>query len=45
VLSISPDNTPSLRLAAALGFKKIGSHVDEDDGVEDIYERSVHAEA
>jgi [ribosomal protein S5]-alanine N-acetyltransferase len=45
VLSISPDNTPSLRLAAALGFKKVGSHVDEDDGVEDIYERSFHAEA
>lgn len=37
VLTISPDNVPSLRLAQSLGFKKIGSHVDEVDGVEDIY--------
>jgi RimJ/RimL family protein N-acetyltransferase len=37
VLTISPDNVPSLRLAQRLGFKRIGSHVDEVDGVEDIY--------
>lgn len=37
VLSISPDNTPSLKLAKGLGFTRIGSQVDEEDGVEDIY--------
>ncbi len=38
VLSISPDNIPSRRLAEQLGFKRIGSHIDEEDGLEDIYE-------
>ncbi len=37
VLSISPDNIPSLKLAHGLGFAKIGSQVDEEDGVEDIF--------
>jgi len=40
VLSISPDNFPSLGLAAKLGFRKIGSHIDEHDGPEDIFERT-----
>ncbi len=40
VVSISPDNVPSLGLAAKLGFRKIGSHIDELDGPEDIFERS-----
>jgi len=40
VLSISPDNVPSLGLAAKLGFRKIGSHLDELDGPEDIFERT-----
>jgi ribosomal-protein-alanine N-acetyltransferase len=40
VVSISPDNGPSLGLAAKLGFGKIGSHVDEIDGPEDIFGRS-----
>ncbi|MES2469773.1 MAG: GNAT family N-acetyltransferase [Verrucomicrobiota bacterium] len=39
VLSISPENGPSLALAAKLGFRKIGSHMDECDGPEDIFER------
>jgi ribosomal-protein-alanine N-acetyltransferase len=38
VLTISPDNSPSIRLAHYLGFQRIGSHADETDGVEDIYE-------
>ena len=42
VLSISPDNLPSLKLAQRLGFQKIGSHVDEEDGVEDIYRLDYH---
>jgi len=37
ILTISPDNMPSLKLAQGLGFRKIGSHLDEIDGVEDIY--------
>lgn len=39
VVSISPTNTPLLRLAHKFGFKQIGSHVDEEDGPEDIFER------
>lgn len=39
VVSISPENTPSLALAAKLGFRRIGSHIDEVDGYEDIFER------
>lgn len=38
VLSISPENEPSLRLAARFGFHRIGSHIDEEDGPEDIFE-------
>ena len=38
VVSIRPDNIPSRRLAEQLGFKQIGSHVDEEDGLENIYE-------
>ncbi len=39
VLSISPQNQPSLRIAARFGFSKIGSQMDEEDGLEGIYER------
>ncbi|MBX3014580.1 MAG: hypothetical protein KF832_23880 [Caldilineaceae bacterium] len=41
ILSISPENQPSLRIAAHFGFVKIGSQLDEEDGVEEIYERRV----
>ena len=41
VLSIRPDNLPSLRIAERLGFHKVGSQVDEDDGPEDIYVREM----
>lgn len=41
VLTISPDNLPSLGLAAKLGFRKIGSHIDERDGPEDILEKII----
>ncbi len=37
VLSIAPDNLPSLRLASRFGFVKIGTQVDEIDGPEDVY--------
>lgn len=39
ILSISPMNEPSLRIAAHFGFVKIGSQMDEEDGLEEIYER------
>jgi RimJ/RimL family protein N-acetyltransferase len=37
VLSISPNNIPSVKLAQGMGFIKIGSHMDEEDGIEDVY--------
>ncbi len=43
VLSISPENQPSLRMAAHFGFVKISSQMDEEDGLEDIYERCIVA--
>jgi len=39
VVSISPTNLASLGLARRLNFRRIGSHVDDEDGVEDIFER------
>jgi RimJ/RimL family protein N-acetyltransferase len=38
VLTISPDNLASQALAGGLGFKRIGSHIDEIDGPEDMLE-------
>lgn len=37
ILSISPDNTPSLRLAKKLKARKVGEHVDEEDGLEYVF--------
>ena len=39
LLSISPENQPSQALAGKLGFRKIGSQIDELDGPEEIFER------
>jgi ribosomal-protein-alanine N-acetyltransferase len=39
VVSISPENGPSLALAAKLGFRKIGWNMDEFDGPEDVFEK------
>ena len=36
VVSISPRNDPSQRLARSLGFVHIGRHLDEVDGEEDV---------
>ena len=38
VVSIRPDNSPSLGLVAQLGFVRIGHHIDEVDGWEDVFE-------
>jgi RimJ/RimL family protein N-acetyltransferase len=37
VVTTRPNNTPSIRLAEHFGFRRIGSHIDEVDGLEDIY--------
>jgi RimJ/RimL family protein N-acetyltransferase len=39
VVSISPANVASVELAKRLGFNRIGSHIDEEDWPEDIFER------
>ena len=36
VTTISPSNVASHALVADLGFVRVGSHVDEIDGVEDV---------
>ncbi|MCB0003687.1 MAG: GNAT family N-acetyltransferase [Anaerolineae bacterium] len=37
VVTISPDNVASTRLAQGFGFQQIGSHIDDQDGLEYIY--------
>jgi RimJ/RimL family protein N-acetyltransferase len=37
VVTIAPDNQPSTLLAAKLGFRRIGEHVDPVDGIEYVY--------
>jgi RimJ/RimL family protein N-acetyltransferase len=38
-LSISPENRPSLALAAKLGFERTGEQMDPEDGLEYVFER------
>jgi [ribosomal protein S5]-alanine N-acetyltransferase len=38
IASISPTNEPSLRLTAGFGFVQTGSHIDEIDGLELVFE-------
>ena len=38
VVSVSPQNTASLSLISKLGFRRVGSQIDEEDGPEDIFE-------
>jgi [ribosomal protein S5]-alanine N-acetyltransferase len=38
VLAIAPDNDPSLAIARKLGFVKTGEVMDEEDGLEHVYE-------
>jgi RimJ/RimL family protein N-acetyltransferase len=37
VLSIAPDNIPSQAIARRFGFTKFGEHIDEKDGLEEIF--------
>jgi RimJ/RimL family protein N-acetyltransferase len=36
--AIAPDNEASMQLALGLGFRQVGAQVDEDDGVELLFE-------
>jgi [ribosomal protein S5]-alanine N-acetyltransferase len=38
VVSVSPGNAASQGLAAKLGFKKVGEHMDVKDGLEEVFE-------
>jgi len=37
VVTISPENIASRGLAEGFGFEQVGSHIDEEDGLEYIY--------
>ena len=39
VASVRPDNLPSQRVVAKLGFRKVGEQIDEVDGVEEVFHR------
>jgi ribosomal-protein-alanine N-acetyltransferase len=39
VASVRPDNFPSQRFVAKLGFRKVGQQIDDVDGTEDVFER------
>ena len=39
ILSITPNNGASLALAHSMGFIEVGSHIDEEDGLELYFER------
>jgi [ribosomal protein S5]-alanine N-acetyltransferase len=38
VLSVSPENDPSLAIVRKLGFVRTGEQIDEEDGLEHIFE-------
>ena len=37
-VSISPGNASSLAMAAQLGFRQVGEQIDEEDGMEYVFE-------
>lgn len=41
IVTIRPDNEASQALAARLGFVRIGSHLDDIDGLEDVLELKI----
>jgi [ribosomal protein S5]-alanine N-acetyltransferase len=38
VLAVAPDNDPSIAIVRKLGFVRTGEHMDEEDGLEHIFE-------
>lgn len=45
IASADPNNLPSVTLLQQLGFERIGGHMDEVDGYEDIFRRHVATES
>jgi RimJ/RimL family protein N-acetyltransferase len=43
VVSVSPENEPSLGMAAKLGFVRVGSQMDDEDGLEWVFELRAQA--
>ncbi len=41
VASVSPENAASLGVIAKFGFTRIGEHMDDEDGLEHVFERRV----
>jgi RimJ/RimL family protein N-acetyltransferase len=39
IAAVRPDNLPSQRVVAKLGFRKVGEQMDDIDGIEDVFER------
>jgi RimJ/RimL family protein N-acetyltransferase len=37
VVSISPDNVPSIAIARHFGFQKVSEHDDKEDGLEHVF--------
>lgn len=40
VVSVSPENAPSVAMVRKMGFAPIGNHIDDEDGYEDILARN-----
>ena len=38
VLAVSPTNAPSLAIVAKLGFRRTGERIDDEDGLEHVFE-------
>jgi ribosomal-protein-alanine N-acetyltransferase len=43
VLSVAPDNPPSLAITERLGFTWVGTRIDEIDGLEEVFVRAASA--